>query len=249
MTWSASPSRGKHAEFWALLEFFFEMILHVLINRYISYTVQERSRTCFFCLWDGQLSFFLRNRRVPWLPLRLFFENLHKYKCCSSVGTSRTPGPGKPGIQLPGSWFKWEHLLPQKWRMVQSPSVLDKAHICHGLECLEVTFWFVNSPFQQVSCAEICQFANWIPQFLMANSQFVIKSKFLVNLPPLFHIFPCFHGQIVKSQGMGDFHLTQGHPGGPRLAWPCQDGSGPAEAGTDYWPPGTHHEFGGVSHH
>jgi len=25
--------------------------------------------------------------------------------------------------------------------------------------------------------------------------------------------------------------ITQGHPGGPRLAWPCQDGSGPAEAG------------------
>ena len=130
----------------------------------------------------------------------------------------------------------------------------------------------MNSPFQQVSCAEICQFANWILQFLMANSQFVIKSKFLVNLPP---IFPCFHGQIVKSQGIhGIFYRLIGwknHPGPSRRTSPClavprrqrtswgwgSDGWGmeiwlestEILSQTDFWPPGIHHEFGGVSHH
>lgn len=186
-------------------------------------------------------------------------------KICTNTSAAAQWGRFFPGLQVQvnqgfnclavgGFWFvwlllipfKWEHLLPQKWRMVQSPSLLDKAHICHGLE---VAFWFVNSPFQQVLCAEICQFANWILHFLRANSQFVIKPKFLLNLPPIFHIFPWSNSQIPRDSW--DFlaprrvtKITQGHPGGPRLAWPCQDGSGPAEAGRlGYgwpWPPGIH---------
>lgn len=109
MTWSASPSRGKHAEFRALLSVsvFFLRCFFMSWSKDTYHILYKKVQGTVFSVYAMASSLPLRNRRVPWLPLRLFFENLHKYKCCSSVGTffSRTPGPGKPGIQLPGSWW------------------------------------------------------------------------------------------------------------------------------------------------
>ena len=215
----------------------------------------KKFKELFFLFMRWPALFFSEKQKGPLVASEALlrkFAQIQVLQLSGDVFFQDSRSRDSPGIQLPGSWFKWEHLLPQKWRMVQSPSLLDQAHICHGLE---VAFWFVNSPFQQVLCAEICQFANWILHFLRANSQFVIKSKFLVNLPP---IFPCFHGQIVKSQGIhGIFKRLIGwqshHPGPSRRTSPClavprrqrtswgwasgwgMDGLGHLES-TEFWP-------------